>query len=70
MAEQFDMSALEKALAPRGRGKKAAPKKEQKPEAKKRNPDKPLFVPVGKEGEEVNLKDIKEGKAYGLKQDS
>jgi hypothetical protein len=69
MTEQFDLEALEKALSPkRGTGKKATPKKEeQKPGAKKRNSDKPLFVAVDKEGKEVEPGEIREGKVYGLK---
>lgn len=67
MTEQFNLEALEKALAPKERGKKKEEKKEQKPKAKKQNPDKPLFIAVDKEGKEVLPKDMKPGETYGLK---
>lgn len=60
MVEQFDLSALEKALSVKERGKK-------KP---KTNPAKPLFVAVDNEGKEVTPEDIEADKTYGLKQNS
>jgi len=68
---EFDLEALEKALSPRERGKKPATKKkeEKTSEVKRQNPNKPIFVAVDKEGKEVEPKDIKLGKSYGLKQD-
>lgn len=61
MTEQFDLTALEKALSPK---KESAQKKEKTP----KKGDKPLLVPVDKEGKEIDPKDMEVGKVYGLKQ--
>jgi len=61
---EFDITALEKALS----GKERKKKEPQK--TKGRRSDKPLFVGVDKEGKEIEPKDIKEGKSYGLKQNN
>lgn len=53
----FDIAALEKALSPKGeRAKKGTTKKA-------RSNDKPSLVPVGKEGKEIDPKDIKGGRS-------
>jgi hypothetical protein len=69
MTEQFDLEALEKALAPKKKtgGKPDTKKEEHKPEAKKRNSNKPLFVAVNKKGKEVGPGEIKRREAYGLR---
>jgi hypothetical protein len=58
----FDLEALERALSTKERRKK----KGESPR-KRRSPDKPLWVPVDKDGNPVDPKDMKEGKTYGLK---
>ena len=60
---EINIEALEKALSKKEKVKKAP----QEPKAKRQRSDKPLFIPVDKEGKEVKPEDIKMGKTYGLK---